>query len=498
MILSTRHMNWLRATCAALATSVALTTVLTAAPAAAQAESVVLIPGQRVSPTGERLDFEAGTLLVPEHHGRAGAQRIAIPFERYRARKPSGASPIFILAGGPSSSALDRLDAKRGREDLAFYSEFADVVVFDQRGGGRSMPRMTCPDTVELPLDKPSTAEARIAAMRTIAKACRAYWTARGVDLTAYTTPENADDVAQLAKALGYDKISLVGGSYGSHLGLSLIRRHPGMIDRVVLRGIEGPDDTYDSPSHTLDVMARVAAAAEASPELAGAIPPGGLIAALKTVEARLAAKPVTVAVTVEGETSNITLGADDVRLEARSGVGRGGAWPAFVIGMYRGDYSKLARLALEDRTISIGAPMHGMMDCASGISPGRKREFLADPAREVLGDINEEYNATCDIWNAPDLGAGFRAPVRSTVPILIFHGTWDKNTALENAESAAKGFSRIGFSRVEGGTHPVIDELYEMWEPMRPTMREFLEGGEPVLPATIALPKITFDKPAP
>ncbi|MDG2535887.1 alpha/beta hydrolase [Sphingomonas sp. HITSZ_GF] len=489
MTIGKKRKDWKLGACAAAIT-------LAMAAAGAQAQDLKLIPGQRVLKSGERLDFEAGTLIVPEHHGKAGGPPITIPFERYKARHPSGASPIFFLAGGPGDSALDRLDKPTGQADVAFYSEFADVVFFDQRGGGRSLPHMTCPDTVTLPLDHPARAEERIAAMRKIATACQAYWTGRGIDLTAFTTPENGDDVVQLAKALGYDRISLVGGSYGSHLGLSLMRRHPEIIDRVVLRGIEGPDDTYDVPSGTLGALSRIAAAAEAAPELAGAMPAGGLIAALKTVEQRLDAKPVTVTVTTKGKSSSITLSGEDVRLIARHGARDKSPWPAFVLRMYRGDYSELAKEALDERTIGIEGPMHFMMDCASGISDERRRQILADPAAKVLGDINEGYFATCDLWHAPDLGAEFRSPVRSAIPILIFHGTWDTNTPLENAEVTARWFSNGAFAHVEGGTHPVLDELYRQWAPMRPTIRKFLEGGKPELPATIALPKTIFDKP--
>src|SRR5262245_28045929 len=111
-----------------MAAAVVLLVASVPVAAAQRSPAPILLPGQRILETGERLDFESGTLFVPEHHAKPKAGRlIAIPFERYRARQPSGASPIFLLAGGPGDSALDRLGGKRGREDLLFYSEFADV-----------------------------------------------------------------------------------------------------------------------------------------------------------------------------------------------------------------------------------------------------------------------------------------------------------------------------------------------------------------------------------
>jgi pimeloyl-ACP methyl ester carboxylesterase len=44
-----------------------------------------------------------------------------------------------------------------------------------------------------------------------------------------------ADDVADLIRALGYDRIDVHGTSYGGLVGLSLAARHPDVVDHVVL-----------------------------------------------------------------------------------------------------------------------------------------------------------------------------------------------------------------------------------------------------------------------
>lgn len=462
-------------------------------PFLAQAQDLTIKPGQRVLPAGERLDFEGGILRVPEHHAGRKGKKIEIPFERYRARTKTNAAPIFILAGGPGDSAIERLDKKAGADALLFYSEFADVVVFDQRGGGLSKPKMNCGGDVHTSTDGPSEAKTRILTMRQMVVRCREEMTDRGIDLTAYNTIENGEDVVELARTLGYGKITLIGGSYGSHLAMWLMRRHPQMIDRVVMRGIEGPDDTYDLPSGILAALTRIAKAAEADPALADKIPPGGLIAAFAKVIKRLTDNPV--AARYEGK--SIVVGGDDVRAVAKTDADRSGGWAANVINLYNGDYTLLAKSAIPRRSVGINRPMLAMMDCASGISPARKQKILTDPANRLLGNINEEYFATCDLWKAPDLGNEFRSPLRSDIPTLIFHGTWDVNTPLENADDAAAGLTDVAYAKVEGGTHPVIDQLFELWAPMRPTMRKFLEGGKPELPQTIVLPTVNFKPPA-
>ena len=127
------------------------------------------------------------------------------------------------------------------------------------------------------------------------AAACHDRWLREGVDLAAYNTVENAADLNDLRLALGYGKITLIGGSYGSHLALQFLRQFPKHVERIVIHGIEGPDHTWDDPAAMLATLRRIAAAAEQAPEYAGRIPAEGLLAVLGRVIARLQIKPATV-----------------------------------------------------------------------------------------------------------------------------------------------------------------------------------------------------------
>ena len=140
---------------------------------------------------------------------------------------------------------------------------------------------------------------------------CRDRWQSRGVDLAAYNTVESAADVNDLRLALGYSKITLIGGSYGSHLALQFMRQFPDAVDRAVIFGVEGPDHTWDDPAGALHTLQRIAAATEQSPEFRGRIPEGGLIKALEAVIARLDAQPQLVTVGTRGCYSKGPAGRD-------------------------------------------------------------------------------------------------------------------------------------------------------------------------------------------
>ena len=59
-------------------------------------------------------------------------------------------------------------------------------------------------------------------------------------------------------RAIGAKKLNLWGISYGSHLGLALMKYHPASINKAVLSGIEGLDQTIKRPALTDKMFAHV------------------------------------------------------------------------------------------------------------------------------------------------------------------------------------------------------------------------------------------------
>lgn len=438
---------------------------------------------------GSTATVEAGELQVPESRRRPTERRITIPYYRLRSTAPKPASPIFLLAGGPGSSWLDQFESDENFREVQYYRTIADVVLFDQRGAGHSRPAMTCPQTAQLPVDQPLDATMLRDAMRPLLIACRDHWQNEGVDLAVYNTIENAADVNDLRLALGYDKIHLIGGSYGSHLALQFMRQFPKAVDRVVIYGVEGPDHTWDSPAGMRATLERIAAEAERSPELSPHIPRDGLLKTLERVVARLEATPQTV--TIDGTT--VVVDANLVRRMARRGAGRRdrpNAWPEMILALDHGDYSALAKGRLDNRQVRHADPMHYSMDCASGISDKRRQRYRDDPAAALLGNINFEYESLCDVWPTEDLGDSFRRDVKSNIPTLIVHGTFDMSTPIENAREVAASLRNAQLVEVVGGTHGALYNLFERWPPMHEMLAAFLSGKNVRFPRTIVDPR--------
>lgn len=446
--------------------------------------------------TSETVAVEEGYLDVPESRKKSVSRRLLLPFYRLKSTADKPAAPIFLLAGGPGSSWIDQVKQQENFDEVLFYQSIADVVLFDQRGGGHSLPEMHCMQTQQLSPEQLSSPDEVKTVFRKLAADCRDHWLAQNVDLSAYNTVENATDVEDLRRALGYSSISLVGGSYGSHLALQYMKQYPDAVARVVLHGVEGPDHTWDDPSGILAALQRIAAVAEQSKELRPHIADDGLLATLKRVLDRLETEPRKVGVQDAGVESEVIIDANLIRQIIRKNAGRRSkpnTWPELILAMDRGDFSYAASVALKRRMISLSDPMHYMMDCSSDISESRKNRYRNDPARDLLGDINQEYEYLCDLWPAAKLGDAFRNNATGTMPALILHGTWDTSTPIENAREVASALPNAQLVEVSGGTHGALYNLYEHWPPFRKLLRRFL-AGEPVeFPASIEMPAVEF-----
>lgn len=146
--------------------------------------------------------------------------------------KDPALDPLFTFAGGPGDAASNGAAGwARDREIRAQR----DIVMVDQRGTGSSH-RLDCkvprdPGDVQAYFE-PSLPAAEV-------KRCRAELDAIA-DLTQYTTSVAADDLDEVRAWLGYDKINLQGGSYGTRAAQVYLRRHGDHVRTATLIGVAG------------------------------------------------------------------------------------------------------------------------------------------------------------------------------------------------------------------------------------------------------------------
>lgn len=173
-------------------------------------------------PAAESAD--CGYITVPENRQDPSQGTIRLYFAHFKShRADPPPDPIVYLIGGPGVSGLYNIDI--AYHHFKVYLANRDVIVLDQRGMGYSEPALRCD------LDESTNYYPAF-------QACVEDYSAQGVDLSAYTTTENAADVEALRLALGYEQWNVVGVSYGARLALMVMHDHPDGLRSVIVDSV--------------------------------------------------------------------------------------------------------------------------------------------------------------------------------------------------------------------------------------------------------------------
>src|SRR5215204_4524121 len=172
-----------------------------------------------------------GNYEVFENRALRKGRRIQLKIVVFPATGQSKApDPVFYIPGGPGSSATE--DAPYIAADMAKVRERRDLVFLDQRGTGGSHP-LNC--TFFNPNDLQSYLE-HWNPLEDVRK-CRAELE-KTSDLRLYTTSIAMDDLDEVRAALGFDKINITGGSYGTRAAQEYLKRHGRNVRAAHLHGV--------------------------------------------------------------------------------------------------------------------------------------------------------------------------------------------------------------------------------------------------------------------
>ena len=396
---------------------------------------------------GAEVPAEYGSIQVPANRQRPESGTILLRYVRFRSTASRPGAPIVFLAGGPGDAAT-RAFAGMPRTFLNALLETADVVAFDQRGTGTSEPSALCPPGAPAPLDAPADPNRMLEIMRERLRDCIQMQARSGVDAAGFTTEQSADDVEALRVALGVPRITLLGGSYGTHLALSVARRHPRSVDRMALLGVEGPDDTLKLPANVDAVLGEIDREHR------------GLVESIRTLRKRLREQPWT-KVLPNGQA--VTVGEWDLQrriAESLDTTREIAALTSALPARMAGDYSDLVRWAIPSRAARPLNLMNVAMDCASFATSDRMALIAAQESASLLGAaMNFPLPGLCDVDGLPRLPDSFRQPVISSVRTLLISGTWDGRTPAANAMAAASTLSSAHRVTVPKASHGLFQE---------------------------------------
>jgi pimeloyl-ACP methyl ester carboxylesterase len=384
--------------------------------------------------------FVQGYFSVPENRDLEEGRSVRIGMVVLPARSEDPApDPVFILHGGPGAAATKMFR----RQVNNWIRQRRDVVLIDQRGTGSSNRLQ-----VQMPggdddlqgyfesMFQPKIYQAELPRLQ------------RRADLRQYTTANSVDDFDEIRAALGYEKINLRGGSYGTRSALVYMRRHPDTIRSASLQGIQpisyrNPLPHARSAQNSLDLIFEEI---QTLPRYAEAFP--DVEAKFRSTLSRLEDEPAHVPVLhpVTGQEQMIVLDrnafAEAVRLQLYS-MGSSRRLPLMLMRAHSGDYSELAQAALRQNRSVRGNIAWGMLMCVTGsedISRIDSTEIAEACAGTFLGETRiRSQMAVAAIWPSGSVPESFGNPVSVDVPVLLFSGTHDPSTAPEWGADAAR-----------------------------------------------------------
>lgn len=412
-------------------------------------------------PRGDRV--ECFVLVVPENREQPLGREIRLKVAVLKAKRTAGVEPLVYLSGGPGDSPLvasrpgaDALSEGDWWNETAVIRRRRDVILMSQRGAGGSNPNLDCFDA-----RTSETAKARRRAVseqqeRDILARCRIGLERRKVDLTMYTTPALADDVADLAAAFNLSKINLYGVSYGTRWGLEVMRRHPNLVRAAVLDGVYPPQVNGEQNEPEIvrrafeQLYADCAADAlcrERQPALRDTIE--GLIDGAERM-------PLEIALALEDGPHAVRLDGAKILMVLLNMMreGEAASIPETVGAARRGDL-RLLKLYAEDLETNDGGlleqnaqqfdGLYNSIECRETwplVDRAARRRAIESNGIYGLNARTSKSSIFCPVWRVPAAPAAERQPVKAAVPTLLLSGGYDWLTPPAWAREAAKSLS--------------------------------------------------------
>ena len=452
-----------RAAPAALAVALLLALALALAAPARAAEGPIAW-----APCG--LGAECGTLDVPLDHAQPDGPRLSVAVARRPAPDPAQRLGSLVLnfggPGAPSAEILRDMPAELLPVLFPVVSERFDLVAFDSRGTGGTLP-LDCaitPDdglSEELVTPQNLDVDALVTDAKRYADLCAAR--APGV-LEHLSTTDTARDMDLLRAALGEERLTFLGFSYGTFLGAIYTSLFPDRQGRMVLDGaidaqgfVDRPlEDGLDTAAGFERALNRFLAACAGNQEACAGF--GGEDPWLAFDELVAAADGAPIPAQVgEPVTGQDIEAATSLALYARE------AWPLLALALAEaaaGDASTFRAVLDDEATGGIGDAFHATIaldqtwprDVQPYLDSAREAWRLFDHMWSIAGYERVVYSQ----WPASDPDA-FRGPFRSSPsapPALVVGTTFDPATPYRGAVDLAAQLGNARLLTMRGDGH--------------------------------------------
>jgi pimeloyl-ACP methyl ester carboxylesterase len=188
---------------------------------------------------------ECGNIEVPFDYADPEQGSFVLNIRKHNAASPADRiGSMMVNPGGPGFGGSSLADDAQYYFSQDLIDHF-DIIAWDPRGTGETTPAVNCVDTfdeyfgLDSPPETPEEKQALIDASQAFNDKCAEN---SGTILPYISTKASAQDINSLRLALGEEKVSYFGFSYGSELGTTWATMFPETVRAIVVDGAVDPN----------------------------------------------------------------------------------------------------------------------------------------------------------------------------------------------------------------------------------------------------------------
>jgi len=460
-----------RATCSALTAMLALTAAALAGCSGSSGQSTAVSRLRwHPCPAAAAGEPTAGRLLcaqlqVPLDYSHPTGRRITLALSEIPATAPASQQQGVLLVnpGGPGAGGLS-LAAYVAAELAPSVAADYDIVGFDTRGVGASVPALTC-DPSFFSRPRPDYVPSSQAAEQVLVDRARTYASdceqRFGWLLPYMNTEDMARDMDSIRAALGQQQINYYGVSYGTYLGQVYATLFPHRVRRMVLDSVVDPEGAWwlDNIDQDYAFQGRMTAffswMASYNPAYQLGATQAQVNATFGATMAKLESHPIS-------GPSGPLIGPDELSDTFLLGGYSSAYWPllAEALASYVHDGSSAELIALYDEVGKQNEnefAVYSAVECSDVDWPRnwaewntQTRKVYATAPYEAWG--NAWFNAACAFWPVKGPATPLHINGAGLPPILMLQGTLDAATPYQGALVARQLLPTARMVVVEGG----------------------------------------------
>ena len=399
---------------------------------------------------------EVGYLTVPENRQNPKSRKIKLKFIRLKSLTANPKAPVVYLEGGGSACTW-QAESPKDLSDWLPILQVSDLIFVDQRG--TTDKKLIHIWREEFPTNFFVSEADAAAHYQEMCKGALTYANEKGIDPAGYHIEAHAKDIHAVTKALNIEKYSIYGFSFGTHIGMAMMKLYPDYIENAVLIGADAPNQSFNFPSYLDSHVKKVAAMAAKDTTVTQTVP--DLDVLLENVMKKLADEPVAITVKnpLNGKKMAINVGTFGLSLILRLDIDDVYDIPVIPRLLYtidQGDYSLLTWFVQKRIKFAFGVPINGINQAlASGASAERWEQIEKQAKESQFGNVvNFPFYDAKAVWPENNLSFDITEPLSTNIRTLFVTGDLDCRTPIDQVNETSKGFSNYTHVIVENAGH--------------------------------------------